>query len=225
MASPAFVALPSISPFRIKLLNGKRCQPSDGITLHSWQWTFPKKSMQVMMAQFGESERLNVQLDAVTERLQEAIPDSVKHFPWKKAETVLLDRVVLLVQKALNWSLITLFVASSVSDVLFAISRNRELTIPIGLFVGCLLADFLKEVTTEFSGDSQLDKGFIHRLTAISCLFVLLKFASAFCGLGVRVFLSHVANGGVMQALWLWRNLSHGSSNEEEQHHEEGAIA
>ncbi|XP_030528508.1 uncharacterized protein LOC115739520 [Rhodamnia argentea] len=225
MASPAFVALPSTSPFRIKLLNGRRCQPGNGITLHSCQRTFPKLSMQVMMAQFGESERLNVQLDAVTERLQEVIPDSVKHFPWKKAETVLLNRVALLGRKALKWSLITLFVASSLSDVLFAISRNRELTIPIGLFVGCLLTDFLKEVMTEFSGDSQLDKGFVQCLTAISCVFVLLKFASAFCGLGVRVFLSHVANGGVMQTLWLWRNLSHGSSNEEKQPQEEGAIA
>lgn len=118
--------------------------------------------MQVTMAQFGESERLNVQLDTVTERLQEAIPDSVKHFPWKKAETVLLDRVVSLGQKALKWLLITLFVASSLSDVLFAISRNRELIIPIGLFVGCLLTGFLKEVTMEFYGDSQVCSAFIH---------------------------------------------------------------
>ncbi|KAF8024680.1 hypothetical protein BT93_F1762 [Corymbia citriodora subsp. variegata] len=224
-ASQAFVALPSVSPFRIKLLNSKMCQPSNGITLHSRRQTFPKHSMQVMMAQFGESERLNVQLDAVTERLQEAIPDSVKHFPWKKAETVLLDRVVLLGQKALKWSLITLFVASSLSDVLFAITRNRELIIPIGLFVGCLLTDFLKEVTTELSGDSQLDKGLIQHLTAIGVFLVLLKFTSAFCGLGVRVFLLHVANGGLMQALWLWRNLLHGSSDEEKKLQEEGAIS
>ncbi|KAK3425650.1 hypothetical protein EUGRSUZ_F02208 [Eucalyptus grandis] len=204
MASRAFVALPSISPFRIKLSNNRMCQPSNGTTLLPHRRTFPKHSVQVMMAQFGESERLNAQLNAVTERLQEAIPDSVKHFPWKKAETVLLDRVVLLGQKALKWSLITLFVASSLSDVLFAISRNRELIIPIGLFVGCLLTDFLKEVTVELSDDSQ--------------------FTAAFCGLGVRVFLLHVANGGLMQALWLWRNLSHGSSNEEKKHHREGAI-
>lgn len=224
MASRAFVALPSISPFRIKLSNNRMCQPSNGTTLLPHRRTFPKHSVQVMMAQFGESERLNAQLNAVTERLQEAIPDTVKHFPWKKAETVLLDRVVLLGQKALKWSLITLFVASSLSDVLFAISRNRELIIPIGLFVGCLLTDFLKEVTVELSDDSQLDKGFIQHLTAIGCFFVLLKFTAAFCGLGVRVFLLHVANGGLMQALWLWRNLLHGSSNEEKRHHEEGAI-
>ncbi|XP_030455120.1 uncharacterized protein LOC115676366 [Syzygium oleosum] len=223
MASQGFVALPSVSPFRIKLLKNRMCQPSNGITLHSCRRTFPKHSMQVTMAQFGESERLNVQLDTVTERLQEAIPDSVKHFPWKKAETVLLDRVVSLGQKALKWSLITLFVASSLSDVLFAISRNRELIIPIGLSVGCLLTGFLKEVTTEFYGDSQPDQGFIQHLTAISCFFVVLKFTSAFCGLGVRVFLLHVANGGLMQALWLWRNPSHGSSNEERQL-QEGAI-
>lgn len=98
MASRAFVALPSISPFRIKLSNNRMCQPSNGTTLLPHRRTFPKHSVQVMMAQFGESERLNAQLNAVTERLQEAIPDSVKHFPWKKAETVLLDRVVLLGQ-------------------------------------------------------------------------------------------------------------------------------
>lgn len=41
----------------------------------------------------------------------------------------------------------------------------------------------------------------------IGCFFVLIKFLSANFLMRERVFLLHVANGGLMQLLWLWRSL------------------
>lgn len=44
------------------------------------------------------------------------------------------------------------------------------------------------------------------QLLSISCFFVL-KFISAYFSIKARVFLLHVANGGLMQVLWFWRYL------------------
>ncbi|CAK7347368.1 unnamed protein product [Dovyalis caffra] len=105
--------------------------------------------MKVTKAHFGEPSKVKLQLNIVKERLWSAIPYSAKEFPWRKAEDVLFKRLLLVGQKAFKWSLITLFLFSSLSDVMFSISRNRELMIPFGLLVGCLMTDFLKEISME----------------------------------------------------------------------------
>lgn len=37
-------------------------------------------------------------------------------------------------------------------------------------------------------------------------LFVVIKLVCAWFGIGARVFLLHVANGGLMEVLWQWRS-------------------
>lgn len=83
------------------------------------------------------------------ERLQETFPESAKEFPWKKAEEMVIQRLLILGKKALKWFSLILLVASSLSDVLLSISRDRELLIPLGLFLGCMMADFLKETSQD----------------------------------------------------------------------------
>ena len=108
------------------------------------------------MAQFSEQNKVKMQMSILRKRLWEAAPDSLKDFPWKKAEDTVLQQLLLLGQKALKWSFITLFILSSVSDVIFCISRNKELMIPFGLFVGCMMADFLKETSRELFPNSEV---------------------------------------------------------------------
>jgi len=67
-----------------------------------------------------------------------------------------MERLLFLGQKALKWTLIILFVFSSLSDVIFSISRNQELMIPLGLFVGCLMTDFLKEISRELFRNTEV---------------------------------------------------------------------
>lgn len=45
-------------------------------------------------------------------------------------------------------------------------------------------------------------------LLGISCFFVLVKIVSTYFTASKQVFLLHVSNGGLLQALWRWRNLS-----------------
>ncbi|KAL6012854.1 hypothetical protein ACLOJK_003343 [Asimina triloba] len=143
--------------------------------------------------------------------LWQTFPEPVKEFPWKKAEGVLLQQLFFLGQRALGWVLIILFVASSLSDVIFAISRNRELLIPVGLFLGCLMADFLKETSQELFPTTQeevLSRHFI----GIGLSFVFIKFVSLYLGIQGRAFLSHLGTGGLMQVWWLRKKLAEGTT-------------
>lgn len=108
------------------------------------------------MAQMSEPQKLKVQLGIVRDRLWEAVPHSVKEFPWRKAENVLLERLLFLGQKALKWSLVPLLIFSSLSDVVFSISRDQELMIPFGLLVGYLMTNFLRDTLHEFFRESEV---------------------------------------------------------------------
>ncbi|XVE95084.1 hypothetical protein REPUB_Repub02eG0065700 [Reevesia pubescens] len=86
--------------------------------------------------------------------------------------------------------------------------RNQELMIPFGLIVGCLMSDFLKETFQEvFRSSEGKDLKMKWQLLAISGFFVVVKFVSTYFAMRTRVYLLHVANGGLMQVLWLWRSL------------------
>jgi myb proto-oncogene protein len=89
-------------------------------------------------------------------KLREAMPSPVQEFPWRNAQYTLLDRLLLLVQEALKWSLVVYFIFSTLSDVVYTFSINRELIIPVGLFVGVLMADFSKEISLELFRGSEV---------------------------------------------------------------------
>lgn len=44
-------------------------------------------------------------------------------------------------------------------------------------------------------------------LIGISSFFVLVKFVSTYLGILGQAFLLHVANGGLMLVVWLWKTL------------------
>lgn len=111
--------------------------------------TSMKTSIKASMADHNDPNEVKKQIGIMKEKLIEAVPNSVQEFPWRKAEPILLDRLLLFMQEALKWSLLSYFILSSLSDVVYTFSINRELIIPVGLFVGCLIADFLKEISQE----------------------------------------------------------------------------
>lgn len=167
------------------------------------------------MADHNEPNDVKMQIGIMGEKLKEAIPVSVQEFPWKKAEHILVDRLFNLAQEAVKWSLILFFIFSSVSDVVYTFSINRELIIPVALFVGCLVADFLKEISEELFHRSE-EKDLKWHFLGMYCIFVFVKFMSTWFATPLRVFLLHVANGGLMQILWLWRNFGEDAKNKQE---------
>lgn len=151
----------------------------------------------------------------VTDRLLQSLPESVKEFPWMKAEEIVLQRFFTLLKRALRWTLLVLFVLGSISDIILSISRNRELLIPLGLFLGCAMADFLKETSQELFQTTEVGDLLGH-LVGIGSFFVLLKFVSLYLPIGGRLFFSHISNGAIMQVLWLGKKLQEAKDSESE---------
>lgn len=153
---------------------------------------------------FGEPKRVIENLKA---GLQSASPKPLKEFPWEKAKTKALERLLFLGKNALKWSFITWFIFTFVIDVSLAVSTNREVMIPVGLFIGVTLANFLKETAEEFFQSSMKDTSFVKNLLGIGSLFVLVKFLSSGLNMRGRPIFSHIGNGGLMQVLWLAKEL------------------
>lgn len=138
---------------QIKHFHGQLQRHSRSCVHHQ---TFPTCSMKVSMKEFSDPNKFKTQINIARKKLWEVIPDSVKEIPWKKAEDILLEQLIFLGQKGLKWTFITLFIFSSLSDVIFSLSRNQELIIPFGLFVGCLMTDFIKETSQELFHHSEV---------------------------------------------------------------------
>ncbi|BFG18199.1 hypothetical protein CerSpe_044730 [Prunus speciosa] len=189
MAFPASIASPSSSTpkFPINVFERKPCQPKSCFLLHLRRRPFASSCVKAVssVAQFGEPSKQNkqkqqIEISVVKEKLWEAIPVPVKELPWKKAADTALEQLLLI--------------------------GNYELIMPFGLFVGCFLTDVLKETLRQVlpsSEESGLEKHFL----GIGCFLAAIKFVSAGLPMQARVFLLHVANGGFMQVLWLWRGL------------------
>ncbi|KAJ7966477.1 Glycine--tRNA ligase beta subunit like [Quillaja saponaria] len=189
MALTASIAIPSATQFRIKLFQNQSHQLERYLPVCVPRKTFHIFSKKVSMTHSGEPDKGKELRRLMREKLKEAMPTSVKDFPWKKAE-----------------------------DVIFSLSINQELLIPVGLFAGCILTDFLKEILQEAFRSSQ-EQGLNRLFSSICCFFLLVKLAAYFAVQG-QVFLLHVSNGGLMQVFWRWRRLliDTGNRNEENSH-------
>ncbi|KAF4355268.1 uncharacterized protein LOC115712783 [Cannabis sativa] len=218
MALPASTLLPTSSsssfssPSEIKLFGYQSCQVQKNLVLLGTRHqALSRCALKVSMSQSGGPENVNMKINDVKEKLQKAIPDSVKELEWEKGADILVQQLLSLGQKAFKWLTVVLIAVSFLSDVIFTISRNQELVMPFGLLAGCLLADFFKETSIEVFPNSQ-GKRLNWNLIVIGCFFVLVKFISAFFGIRGKVFILHVANGGFLQVLWLWTTLLKGKN-------------
>lgn len=114
------------------------------------------------MEYFDEPNNLVSVLNYSREKLQTFIPGSVKQFPWKKAKSLAQNGLLVLGKETLKWSLLGYFAFNCLSDIIYSISRNRELVIPLGLFVGVLMTKFLDEISRELLSDDKVSIGSTH---------------------------------------------------------------
>ncbi|KAG0492635.1 hypothetical protein HPP92_006033 [Vanilla planifolia] len=101
-----------------------------------------------------------------------------------------------------KWFLVTVLVVSFISDVFLAVSANREMLVPLGLFIGVMMADFLKESSHQFFENTE-QRGNDIQKWGLGLLFVSIRFV--FMSFRIRgwMLLSHISNGALMQIIWL----------------------
>ncbi|CAJ1972769.1 unnamed protein product [Sphenostylis stenocarpa] len=214
MAIMPSLAVPSTPMIWVKLFQCQPCQFHRCSEIYLPRLT-RTRSFKVSMADNNEPKEVKMKIRIIREKLKEAMPISVQEFPWKKAEHILLERLLNFAQEGVKWSLVLFFIFSFVSDVVYTLSINRELIIPVGLFVGCVVADFLKEISQELFHRSE-EKDLKWHLLGMYCIFVFVKIMSTWFATLPRVFLLHVASGGLMQVLWRWKIFIEDAKNQQE---------
>ncbi|KAK3029120.1 hypothetical protein RJ639_038825 [Escallonia herrerae] len=162
-------------------------------------------SMKLPVAQY-DSPKVKLYIRSIRDNLWDVTPAAVKEFPSEKAKAIALRQMLGLGQEAWKWSLVVLFIFSSVSDFVYSVSRNKELLIPFGLFVGCMFINLLKETFQDLYPTSK-ERCLSWHLVGMGCFFILVRVLAAYVTAGARVFLWYAANGGLMQIWWLWKSL------------------
>ncbi|KAL8145354.1 uncharacterized protein LOC141706943 [Apium graveolens] len=195
----------SLPTFPTKLVNKKSCPCNYWLVHVSRHPISATRCVRLPTgAQLYDPSRIKLHMNNIRERVWYVIPNPLKEFPWKKAETIALKQFLLTAKEALKWALVAVLIFGSISDVLFSISINKELLIPFGLIVGCMIANFLKETSEEFFPNSE-EGDLSWNLLAVSCFFVMVKILASYVTQGRQVIISHVANGVLMQILLPWR--------------------
>jgi len=173
----------------------------------------------------GHSNNLATYLNTLAESVRDTYTNKLKEFPWTEARSMVAEQLLILGKKALKWPLVLLFGISFLSDVFMAIAGNRELTIPLGLFTGVLLADFLKQSSQEFFQSKVKDESFPKQLLGVGLFFVSVKLLSLYFNVQAKTLLSHIGNGGLMQVLWLARELQQTANVEMQEEQELGTTS
>lgn len=218
-------AIPSTG-FRSKvLLCARRTEAHHGYTLPSKSGRNRHSMGCSVRAQasenFGHSNSFSALLNKLAYEIQNISTEKLEEFPWKKARSIIAERLLVLGTGALKWSFVLLFIVSFLSDIIIAISMNRELMIPLGLFTGVILADFLKESFHEFFQTNTKDKPFAKQLVSVGSVFVFIKFLAMCFSAQWRMLLFHISNGGLMQVLWLAKELQQNTTRVEIQEEQE----
>ncbi|KAL8144055.1 hypothetical protein V2J09_017087 [Rumex salicifolius] len=201
-----FTSVVSSPAFKTQMFLTCSLRPQNSTFLHNQNRLLSCQiTRKLVKAQFSVPGDPKAQFNVVKEKLWKSVPNSAKSVEWKKAGDVLKQQVLSFARKTLVWLFVAWFGFSCISDAIYSVSMNKELFIPFGLFAGCLFTDFAKETSLEFFHHSEatdLDR----HVVAIGCFCILLKFLSLSLPVQGQIFLLHVANGGLLQVLWLWRS-------------------
>ncbi|XP_051149733.1 uncharacterized protein LOC127264310 [Andrographis paniculata] len=222
MAFPAATAL-TASRFPIAPFKQRLCRPDGSflINVHRKHLSVACFAKFPRMEHFPDSTKFVTFLNYTKDKLWEFVPGSVKQFPWKNATNVALRDLQALGKKTLKWTLLAYFALSCPSDIVYSLSGNKDLMIPLGLIIGCVMANYFDDISKEVMSNYKGDNAFTWKLVGLSCFFVLVK-AFSFYVLRANDLVLHVGNGGLMQLLWNWKNLP---KLEEENSSSEDAVA
>ncbi|KAL9249592.1 hypothetical protein AKJ16_DCAP15177 [Drosera capensis] len=198
-------AIPMATFQQRKLLSAHPClkQRCSGLSI---QISCSPSNMNPITAQFKIPDEVKVQLATAKARVWQYVPRPVKDLPWKKASDVFLEQLICFAQDVLKWSFVAWFCSSFALDIIFAVSRNQELITCLALFLGCLWSDFRMELFKDLFPKSEV-KDMRWDLVVVGCFCIALKLIASAVAVRGQLFLLHVANGGLMQLLWVWRRL------------------
>lgn len=134
-------------------------------------------------------------------------PEPIRVFPWGKAGSLFLQRLLHQFWTVGKWLAIPVLAVSMLSEVSYTLLQDRVLIVPVGVIGGIAFAGMMKETAVELS--SSLEAGQVPwHLVLLGLFFGALKLIAPYLPLWGRVSVPHFANGGLWHVIKLvidWR--------------------
>ncbi|KAG0555094.1 hypothetical protein KC19_12G143500 [Ceratodon purpureus] len=173
-----------------------------------------RSPVQCVSSTFGSSssEELDksgegrVQNNVIANMMAKA-PEPIRIFPWGKAWSLFVQRVVFNFWTVGKWLAIPVLAVSMLSELSYTLLQQKVLIIPAGMIGGIAFAGMMRETALELFSEFETGEVAWH-LVALGLFFAALKFISPYLPVWGRVSVPHFANGGLWQVIKLandWR--------------------
>ncbi|XP_052192148.1 uncharacterized protein LOC127801251 [Diospyros lotus] len=159
----------------------------------------------------GQSDDGKINFDTIVDKARkvwESSPQPVKTFPWNRALENFMQLILDLVLAVIKYLSVPVLAVSSLSEMSYCAHERKLFLIPFPLLVGVTIAGILRETAVELSPLlKHQDAEVPWHLIAMAIFFTLLKLPGPYYPYWGRIFVPHIANGGLLSTLYfafLW---------------------
>jgi hypothetical protein len=129
-------------------------------------------------------------------------PEPIRAFPWGKAWSLFVQRVVYNFWTVGKWLAIPVLAVSMLSEISYTLLQEKVLIIATGMVGGAAFGGMMKDTALELCSDFETGEVAWH-LIALGLFFAALKFLGPYLPIWGRVSVPHFANGGLWQVIKL----------------------
>eukprot|EP00252_Welwitschia_mirabilis_P004450 TRINITY_DN14795_c0_g1_i1.p1 TRINITY_DN14795_c0_g1~~TRINITY_DN14795_c0_g1_i1.p1 ORF type:complete len:239 (-),score=28.08 TRINITY_DN14795_c0_g1_i1:150-866(-) len=159
-------------------------------------------SLQAKQLSTDSQEYENNHVNDLQRSLKNVMPESMGKFPWKKA---FMKVTAVSIVGAAKFLLVTTLIVTFLNETSFCLMEDKDVFVPIGLFIGCVFAESIKNTALELF-ENLKDKNSPWYFLTVALASMLIKFLAPFYPYWGRLILPHIANGALWQTIWIIRN-------------------
>lgn len=157
-------------------------------------------SINMAARQSDDSRKINFDVKEQARQFWDNSPQPIKRFPWNRTFENFIQLIIDLTLAVVKYLSVPLLAVSSLSEMSYCAHERKLFLVPFWLLVGSAVAGILKETALELS--SLQDAEVPWHLISIAVFFTLLKLPGPYYPYWGRIFIPHIANGGLLRTLW-----------------------
>ncbi|XP_008454906.2 uncharacterized protein LOC103495211 [Cucumis melo] len=164
-------------------------------------------AMNMTAGQSDDSGRVNWDsLKNKVEQLWDTSPEPVKSFPWNEALDNFIQLIADLILTVIKYLSVPLLLVTSLSEMSYCAHEKKLLIVPFPFIIGFSVAEVMRQTALSLSPILK-DLEVPWHLITIAIFFTLIKLPGPYFPYWGRIFIPHLANGGLVRTLWsffLW---------------------
>ncbi|CAK9315825.1 unnamed protein product [Citrullus colocynthis] len=139
-------------------------------------------------------------------QLWDSSPEPVKCFPWNEALDNFIQLIADLILMVVKYLCVPLLIVTSLSEMSYCAHEKKLLIVPFPFIIGFSIAEVMRQTALSLSPILK-DLEVPWHLITIAIFFTLIKLPGPYYPYWGRIFIPHMANGGLFRTLWflfLW---------------------